>query len=488
MPKPLLILFCLLSYTLFISGQTVSVKSLKETGLPDTTKLYNVLLTVNRKAAAAYLEQYLTQHSDENAKELAPIWLELAIFRAWPEDLAPSPYMKESRAAYSKYESLSAGQPDIPLIRANRLLYQSLNLSSDSSFTKAADSLLASIASRPTQGKLNQMMLADSYGEIARLYKRIGDFEESVRNFERSIVINRKLDRLQKLAYDLTNQSLVLFRIDSLDPRADKNLKESLEIYQDLDSLQAVAQVLNELGVLWDSRLKPDKSLDYFKQSLAVKYRIADLNKKEFIVVFNNIGTCYLYLGKTDSARYYYLKAVDFAIKSKRNPADYYNNLGASYGMFNEYQEALEYFQKAINCMDSTCSATDLTANPNISKVSPKLADFIAFKAHSFHRRYHIDKNPQDLIDGLNTFNSALDMMDTLRFIYSFESKPYLSSEAKIHYFSALDIALDLYSITGKMDYLDSAFTLSERNKSSILNEFLRTNQARKIMAKEAPW
>jgi CHAT domain-containing protein len=414
--------------------------------------------------------------------EYSAAWLNLAIFLAWSDQLPAS------MEAYSQYTRGSAGQPVSPQIRSNRLLYQSLSLFSMELNKQAADSLISSIAARPSTGIINKILLADSYGLLARLYKKTGDLFESSRNFERSVNLNRQLDRTLVMAGELADMSSVLSTIDRSDRKADSVLLEALAIYTKIDSLPAVAQVLNELGVLFNRRGNIRESLRNFMESLDVKSRIPGLSKQEFVVVINNIGHCYQNLGNSDSARRYFSKAADYAKLSGRNPAPYYANLGANYGSNEDYGMALEYFQKALNSLDPDCSETDLSSNPRISRVTPQLADFTAFKAHTYHRRHHQLHNPDDLVAGLQTFMIALEMIDTLRFMYSFESKPYLSSEAKIHFFNALDMALDLYELTGNQDYLQLAFQLSERNKSATLNEFLRTNKARAYMGNLAPW
>lgn len=448
----------------------------------DTLRLQELILKGKRYDAAAYLINFLNGKQEDDPVVTAGRWLEAAIFSAWADSLITS------RIAYNNYLKHAGRNSADSVTRANDLLYQSLVLASQGSNNQAADSLMASMVIRPAPGTINRFLLADSYGKLARLYKRTEDLSESVRNFDRSININRQLRRDSVLAEDLSDLSSVLSKINPSDNRAESVLSESLTIYKRLDDQLSQAQVLHEYGVLYSRRKDFQESLKYFKRSLNSKLTIAGLDKQELVVVNNSIGHCFLDLKNIDSARCYFLKAIDYAIESGQNPAPYYTNLGAIYGNQEDYSRALEYFQHAIFWLDKTTSLTDFSINPKINKVTPRIADFIAFKGHTFHRRYHQLHNPADLVDGLNTFLVALEMMDTLRFMYSFDSKPYLSSEAKIHYFNALDMALDLYSITGQKKYLEQGFQLSERNKSAILNEFLRTNQAREYMGNVAPW
>gem|GEM_PF-1013507 len=456
----------------------------------DTSKLYRLVFNGNRSEAAHYLHQTMDIRSNRSAASLAEGWLETAIFYAWSKKTDQS---DEAFKNFLRYMGQSSGSLSI---RSNCLLYHALSLSAAASFNQAADSLLTSIAIRPMTGGLNKILLADSYGELARLYKKTEDLYESSRNFDRSISLNKEMGRESVLAADLSDLSSVLSKMNSSDKRIETLLNESLAIYQKQRKKKAgntetalnIAQVYNEFGFLYLQRNQYREALKNYKLSLNEKLKIHGLQQTELIVVNNNIGACYEYLKIADSSRYYYQKAVDYSIKSHLNPADYYANLGVSFGAKDEYTKALVFFQKALNSIDSSCSDTNLSENPGVSKTTPQLADYTAYKAHSFHRRYNIHHDPKDLSDGLQTFMVALEMMDTLRFMYSFESKPYLASEAKIHFFNALDMAMDLFELTGDKKYLEQAFLLSERNKSATLNEFLRTNQARQYMGKIAPW
>jgi CHAT domain-containing protein/Tfp pilus assembly protein PilF len=481
MRNTLIRLTCLLLFGISLEGRPTT-KSQTEINPAYTTELVKLLREHNIKKAAVYLDQYLQNERTLESNQNPSPWLELAIFYAWSDNF------NKSRMAFSMYETNTAGQTDSPLIKADRLLYQSLVLAHEKHFNQAADSMIMSIASRPDKGTLNRILLADSYGALARWYKETGDLFESSRNFDRSINLNRQLGRNSSLAGDLTDQSSVLSTINTSDPRADSVLYEALSIFRRNDSLPAQAQVLNELGVLFNRRGNYKESLKYFGQSLELKSKIPGLDRKEFCKVINNIGVCYQYIGNTDSARFYFSRAAYYATLTGEDPAPYYVNLGANYGNNEQYTQALEYFQRALNSLDPTCITTDLTTNPQMNRITPQLAEFTAYKAHTYHRRYNQLHNREDLINGLNTFMIALEMMDTLRFMLSYESKPYLSLEAKVHFFNALDMALDLYGLTGEERYLEQAFQLSERNKSATLNEFLRTNQAREYMGNVAPW
>jgi len=478
-----------LTITVLLSGTSFSVNSQSGEVL-DTTRIYQLVFDGRRLEAAEQLSKLLNNRQVASNDHLASEWLKAALFYA----LGNAP--DKAASAYQKYLAYEGVQQTNPTNRSNSLFYHALLLLSKESYNQAADSLLTSIAIRPSSGDMNQLLRADSYGELARLYKRIGDLSESTRSFDRSISLNRDMGRVLVLAEDLSDESSVLAKMSKWDTKIDTLLTESLSIFIKQEKLKKgglnfplkISQVYTEFGYLHFIRGSSEKALAYYTLSLREKKRIPGLNPRELIVVNNNIGGCYLSLHKNDSARFYFLKAADYAVRTGESPADYYVNLGVIDGKEKKYDEALMYFQKALQCLDSVNCTSDLSTNPDVNHVTPLLADHTAYKAHTFHKRYSQYRDPKDLYLGLNTFMVALDMMDTLRFKYSFKSKPYLSSENKIFYYKALDMALELYARDPQQAYLEQAFQLSERNKSAILNEFLRTNQARKYLGKVAPW
>jgi CHAT domain-containing protein len=460
----------------------------------DTSKIYQMVFQGKRKEAADSLAKFLTLRQSFYNVGFAELWFEAAIFRA----LSDSMPFSVAEGFYMNYTKYRTNQPETPVILANQLLYNSLFLAYSGLHNQAADCLLASISARPAEGRMNQLLLAESYGSLARMYKKTGDLFESSLNFERAISLNRKINRQAILAESLFYLSNVLSELDISNKKAESALLESLSIYTDLGKNQEKAQVLSELGVLFSRRNDFPGARNWFMKSLAEKKKIPHLKSEEFIAVYSGIGNCYQSIKNTDSARFYFLKAIEWAKKASIDAqasyqsmlglAKCYVNLGANYGRSDDYSAAIEYFQRALNCLDPGCTLVDMATNPNLKKVTREFAEFTSYKAHAYHRRFGQSKNPEDLVNGLKTFMVALEMVDTLRFMFSFDSKPYLSSETKIHYFNALDMALDLYKVTGIKKYLEQAFQFSERNKSAILNEFLRINKARESIGLVAPW
>lgn len=394
----------------------------------------------------------------------------------------------QASEAYNIYNKNQSGTSPDRNEEADRLLYIALELKNKEQYQQAADSLVKSMILRSDTTVFGKIMKAESAVILASINKKTGDGHESLRNFNRSLEINRELNRTRCIAEDLTGMSVVISGIDKMNRQADHALFEALDLYQQLGESSPVSTVYNELGVLFVNRASLDTALFYLKKSLAVKRLLPQSENTGTITVLNNIGTIYFYRQQIDSSDYYYNQALELALKSNINPAPFYTNVGVNFASRGDLDNGLKYFQLALSCLDSLCSPDNLESNPHLQMASPRLAEYTSYKAHAFNKRFIQKGDGQDLEKGLETYMIALGMMDTLRFLYSFDSKPLLSQEFKIHYFQALEMALDLYHVYNDKKYLDQAFQLSGRNKSATLNEFIRTNQARQYLGSNAKW
>lgn len=439
-------------------------------------KVVRLLLAGERLKAAGFLSDTLQAKRGGESGYHPGDYLTLAVL--W--SLADS--ADRARAAYNIYirqeSPVGTSQTEV----ADKLLYHSLSLGLSEQYNRAADSLVKSLLYRTDTSLYGKIITAESCRALARFNKKTGDGHQSLRNYNRSLTVNRELRRSVCIADDLTEMSIVISGIDNRDPQAEQALFEALRRYRQIGKLSGESTVYNELGVLFASRHSYDAALYYLKKSLAIKESQPLPDHTRILAVLNNIGTIYFYKQNTDSSDFFFSRALDLAKRCGMDPAPLYANLGVTYASKGDFDHGLKYFQLALSVVDSLCLPDDLSSNPRIQAATPRLAEYTSYKAHAFNKRFIAGGNGEDLIKGLETYQVALEMMDTLRYLYSFESKPLLSQEFKIHYFQALEMALDLYRFYGQEKYLDAAFELSARNKAATLNEFLRTNHARQYL------
>ncbi len=435
---------------------------------------------VKPDSAAVALQGFLNDQNDQVVQE--GLWLEAAILWARTDSI------RKAEDQYQRWLSGSSGRLLTREERANVLLYQAIFIRNQGNLGGAIDSLHQSLPWRDHKTKKDSLVLADTYTFLGRFYRYLTDYPESAKFFSRAIEINRLLNRSKGVADDLTDLSHVQTQIDPNATEIVKGLNEALEIYTDLGEPLLVAAVYNQLGALYSFRSEHTNSLTHFQKSLQIKLthrgeRIADLD-----VAWNNVAYAHMALNQPEQGRYYFERALEFAKTTSKKLFPYFMNLGITFAQQENYPKALELMQLSIAALDPSLDPHNWKSNPQNLIQSTILAEYLSNKANTLLKFAHQEDHIGYFEAALETSMISLNMMDTIRFLHSFESKRIFSREMRDYYLLALRIAIDLYEKTETDEYLYSAFNLSGRNKSAVLNEFIRENAARKLLGPQAPW
>lgn len=433
-------------------------------------------------SAAIALSNQLRQ-SFERSQPIEPgLYLESAILWRWIDST------HQADSLYALWESNRPSGSLAGRARANELLYQALQLSEDQNWDGAVDSLTQSLSARLLQNKMDSCLLADTYGIMARYNKLLADLVESRKYFQLSIQLNNQLERPRALVNDLTDLSEVQMGIDLQDSLIDQNLQRVIDLSTQLHEPLWVAAGYNQLGALSSRRRNHRRALEYFRRTLAIKLEHKETTDPNLDVAWNNIAFQYNALGNADSTIANFERALSYAAQMNKDLAPYHTNLGIVYARNNDFIPAIDHIQKAIAQIDTLVDPNDWYDNPKNLIQSPDLAEVIGVKANALYRFGRQNADSSQLKLALETGLFGLNMMDTLRFLHSYESKNLFTVNMRDYYLIGLRIALELYHITNKKVYLEEAFSLSGRNKSAILNEFIRENQARKALGQDVPW
>ena len=99
----------------------------------------------------------------------------------------------------------------------------------------------------------------------------------------------------------------------------------------------------------------PEKSMDYYRQALALGQRIK--NNRVILSSYTDLGICYINLNKMDSAIITFEKGIPFArlLKDTVREARTLANIGNAYLHKKDRVTAIEYYLKAARIWE-TCS------------------------------------------------------------------------------------------------------------------------------------
>ncbi|SEG43365.1 Tetratricopeptide repeat-containing protein [Halpernia humi] len=105
----------------------------------------------------------------------------------------------------------------------------------------------------------------------------------------------------------------------------------------------------NMKGVMEFVKQNPEKAMEYFKNAneIILKYKLPN---KIYQNSLNNIGIIYNQMGDRENATKYAIKLIDFQEKKKLNPlkSSPYTQVGDNLKFYKKYNEALQYYQKAL--------------------------------------------------------------------------------------------------------------------------------------------
>lgn len=234
-------------------------------------------------------------------------------------------------------------------------------------------------------------------------------------------------------------------------------------------------RAMNSRGFLAYSKQKYDVALDYFKNSLQVieKYK---LPRKTYQNALNNISIAYGALGDRENATKYAMELVDFQTKYNLRPfkSSPYDRIASNLQHYKKYNEALKYYQKALQ----------------IEKENNNKVD-IAIAENNIGNLYELLKQPDEAIKsflrGLKSAEEAnytllqTDFLTNLGRLY-FSRNDFVKAEAYLKKSERLIKDLDA-AASLKIVYHNLGDLYSKQNKNELAEKYYLLSLA---LAKEA--
>jgi serine phosphatase RsbU (regulator of sigma subunit)/tetratricopeptide (TPR) repeat protein len=160
-------------------------------------------------------------------------------------------------------------------------------------------------------------------------------------------------------------------------PRAIEQFQQSLEIFEEMNYKIGIANLLSNIGVVYNNEGDDVKSLEYHLRSLKISEEINDSIRVVTSLV--NMGLIYSKKKATvDKAREHYLLALNISEKLgyMLGIGTLSTNLGELLYNNGDDEEALSYFQKALDAYKKTNSGVVPYTLIYIGKIYAKRGDF----------------------------------------------------------------------------------------------------------------
>ena len=241
--------------------------------------------------------------------------------------------------------------------------------------------------------------IADSYNNIGVMYDNKGDIPKTLDYYFKSLTMHTEIGNKQGMALLLNNIGSV-FKTQKDYPKALENYNKSLKLKEEIGDKKGIAISYNNIGFIyktqalelkekhaegWDSLLK--KAVSYYQKSLKMREELGD--KRAIANILNNIGVIYDDADDLDKALQYYSKALKLRqeISNKQGICSSLNAVGGIYRKQGHYSIAEQ------NTLQSLALAREIGYPKEISDAAETLFQIYrdqnnGMKALEYYRLY----------------------------------------------------------------------------------------------------
>lgn len=213
---------------------------------------------------------------------------------------------------------------------------------------KASESKLDSLLVELQISELDALEKAEVYLEIAQEYYILNDYPLALENASHSLNLYSKIKQTESTAIAKKLIGDIYSEVNDFDNSL-KYYLEALIISEDFKNSLFAAQINHEIGRLFIKISEFDKALNKFNESLVFYEKDTVKYRDEIVSNYANIGITYGSVSKLDSALMYFEKAyVMYPESDYLNRGGVLNNIGAIKYKQNNYKEALEYYNRAV--------------------------------------------------------------------------------------------------------------------------------------------
>lgn len=338
-------------------------------------------------------------------------------------------------------------------------------------------------------------LLGGVYINLGIVHKLMGDYNQALEYQKNAYRILKKdsitfNDLFQTSKYNIAETQLKLGLSDEAIRFTRSNLKTTLpRLKPRLYDLIALAyrnegkydlaekNYLNAINS-W-IKLYGDDNIELISEYLAYS---------SFLMSQKSYERALLYSSKAKSIvlKFYGEKSTTYA-EVQSNFGDYYDLKNSEAGQIDDFRtqrkkylnEAIQYYQNAVVSLVDSFQIKDPLIDPPLKNVISdiQLVDVLKKKALSMEKLADIFLSEFDYKNSLKYYNASLNsFLNAVELIHRLqigfeneESKFFLSQNQESTFAEAIKISFKLYSQTKKTEYIERAFELSERSKSSNL-------------------
>lgn len=298
------------------------------------------------------------------------------------------------------------------------------------------------------------------YNTLGVLHYEMGNYKSAENYFARAMEM---LSPGQPYYRDLLvnykiNLAQIKFKLEEYE--------EAMNRYRELFSYNKyLDDINNNVGIIHLKLGAAAKALSFFKK--------VDYSGPKRRVLYNNIGRAFLALHQRDSAKSYFIKALELRGQGESNgTGQTLKNLGDIELMQDHPEKAIDFYNKALHHFYPKWEAERGDYLQTFSGVFSytHLFEALMAKAEAYDRLFIKSKKLEWGSGELKVYQSAFRLVDYVQRMYtSDEARLFINHFKYEVHAKPIDLAYTLYKKTGDRDYLQSLYEFDQQNKASVL-------------------
>jgi signal transduction histidine kinase len=219
--------------------------------------------------------------------------------------------------------------------------------------------------------------LAQVYSDAAFIYFDKSDFGNAIQYWSEALKLRSSLNDSARIASLNMKLGGAYFKLGNYE-LALENQMQALAVYERLNYPPGVAQALNNVAAVYEHQNLLEKAMEYYAKAYDI--HLATKNSMQSASTLLNIGNIYFRKKNYGNAKVKYRQSVNM-LKPLPNAQHYlsiaYNNLSEIYTLYNEYDSALLYSNKALIVREETGDYQGVVSSMNmIGRIQTKLGRY----------------------------------------------------------------------------------------------------------------
>jgi CHAT domain-containing protein/tetratricopeptide (TPR) repeat protein len=182
---------------------------------------------------------------------------------------------------------------------------------------------------------------------LASTYRRLGQPQQALEYWNRTLEILRPLNEGREEATTLNNIAIVYGDLGEAN-KSFANYEKVIALWREIGDTYAEAKVQNNLGLAYNLKGEPKKALAQLKQALSLWQKVG--NREQEASTTHNIGAVYEVEGDLEKALEHYSRALSLfrSVKNRAGEAEDLNSIGGLHNFLGDDQKALNYYDQAL--------------------------------------------------------------------------------------------------------------------------------------------